>query len=95
MILTENDYETLASQIEEGEDYATLDKDGESLEVHYECEEDAYQEDDYFNGTGAWVVTAINLQILNVECVDEDGNPTDCDLDETRLYRELKEQKID
>lgn len=94
MILTEDDYETLASQIEEGEDYAILDKDGESLEVHYQCEEDAYQEDDYFVGTGAWVVTAINLQILNVECVDDEGNPTECDLDEMKLYRELKEQKI-
>lgn len=94
MILTDDDYETLASQIEEGEDYATLDKDGECLEVHYECEEDAYQEDDYFNGTGAWVTTAVNLQVLDVTCTDDDGNLTDTDFDDYKLYKTVREQKV-
>lgn len=94
MILTEDDYETLASQIEEGEDYAILDKDNESLEVHYQCEEDAYKEDDYYNGTGAWVITAVNLQVLNVTCTDDDGNPTDTDFDDYKLYKTVKEQRV-
>lgn len=94
MKLTEDDYEALASQIEEGEDYAILDKDGEELEVHYQCEEDAYQEDDYYNGTGAWVVTAINVRILNVSCTNEDGEQVDVDLDECKLYQEVKAQKV-
>ena len=95
MKLTEDDYEALASQIEEGEDYAILDKDGEELEVHYQCEEDAYQEDDYYNGTGAWVVTAINVRILNVSCTNEDGDEVDNDFDEWKLYQEVRAQKVD
>lgn len=94
MTLTDNDYEILANQIDEGEGYATLTKDDEELEVHYQCEEDAYREDDYFNGTGAWVVTAINLRVLNVQCINADGDPTPTDFDEDRLYKELHEQRI-
>lgn len=94
MTLTDEDYEALASQIEEGEDYAILDKDGEELEVHYQCEEDSYCEDDYYNGTGAWVTTAINLQVLNVSCVNEDGEQVDHDLNDWKLYKELKAQKV-
>lgn len=94
MTLNDDDYDILVSQIEEGEDYAYLDKDGEYLEVHYQCEEDAYCEDDYYNGTGAWVVNAINLQILNVSCVNEYGEQVDCDLDDWKLYQEVKAQKV-
>lgn len=94
MILTDEDYEVLASQVEEGEDYAILDKDNEELEIHYECEEDAYQEDDYYNGTGAWVVTAINVRVLNVSCVNEDGEQVDTNFDEWKLEKEVKAQKV-
>lgn len=94
MILTDEDYEVLASQIEEGEGYAILDKDGVELEIHYKCEEDAYQEDDYYNGTGAWVVTAINMRVLNVSCVNEDGEQVDTDFDDWELEKEVKAQKV-
>ena len=94
MTLTDNDYEILANQIDEGEDYATLTKGDEELEVHYQCDEDAYREDDYFNGTGAWVVTAINLRVLNVQCINADGDPTPTDFDEDKLYKELHVQRI-
>lgn len=94
MTLTDEDYEVLASQIEEGEGYAILDKDGVELEIHYKCEKDAYQEDDYYNGTGAWVVTAINMRVLNVSCVNEDGEQVDTDFDDWELEKEVKAQKV-
>lgn len=95
MRLTDKDYEALAYQVEEGEDFATLEKDGEELEIRYECEEDSYQEDDYLNGTGAWVTTAVNLRVLNVSCTNEDGDEVDNDFDEWKLYQEVRAQKVD
>ena len=81
MRLTDKDYETLAYQVEEGEDFATLEKDGEELEIRYECEEDSYQE--------------VNLRVLNVSCTNEDGDEVDNDFDEWKLYQEVRAQKVD
>lgn len=92
--LTEDDYEELASQVEEGEGVATIDKDGNEINVSYCYEEDAYQEDDYYNGTGAWVVTGCNLSVEGVECYDYDGNMIDVELDELKLYSIVREQRI-
>lgn len=51
---------------------------------------DGYTEDDYFNGTGAWVTTYVAVRIGNVEAYDEDGNEVEvtCDLTEIERYAE-------
>ena len=51
---------------------------------------DGYSEDDYFNGTGAWVTTYVAVRIGNVEAYDEEGNEVEvtCDLTEIERYAE-------
>ena len=51
---------------------------------------DGYCEDDYFNGTGAWVTTYVSVCIDSVEAYDEDGNEVDvtCSLTEIERYAE-------
>lgn len=51
---------------------------------------DGYCEDDYFNGTGAWVTTYVSVCIDSVEAYDEDGNEVEvtCDLTEIERYAE-------
>ena len=51
---------------------------------------DGYSEDDYFNGTGAWVTTYVSVYIDSVEAYDEDGNEVDvtCNLAEIERYAE-------
>lgn len=48
---------------------------------------DGYCEDDYFNGTGAWVTTYASVCIDSVEAYDEDGNEVDVDCDFTEIER--------
>lgn len=51
---------------------------------------DGYSEDDYFNGTGAWVTTYVSVCIDSVEAYDEDGNEVEviCNLTEIERYAE-------
>lgn len=51
---------------------------------------DGYPEDDYFNGTGAWVTTYVSVYIDSVEVYDEDGNEVEviCNLTEIKRYAE-------
>ena len=51
---------------------------------------DGYSEDDYFNGTGAWVTTYVSVYIDSVEAYDEDGNEVEviCNLTEIKRYAE-------
>ena len=51
---------------------------------------DGYSEDDYFNGTGAWVTTSAYVNIDSVEAYDEDGNEVEviCNLAEIERYAE-------
>lgn len=97
MTLTDTDYRDLAEQICEGEDVAIIDSD-EHLEVHYDYEEEGYREDDfncgYGNGTGAWVITAVYLDIRGWSCTDENDEETDCDFDEDKLYDYLKALRV-
>lgn len=51
---------------------------------------DGYQEDDYFNGTGAWVTTYVSVCIDSVEAYDEDGNEIDVDCDLTEIERSVE-----
>ena len=62
------------------------------LVVDGSFEIDGYCEDDYFNGTGAWVTTNVFVCIHNVEAYDEDGNEieADCSLTEIERYAECE-----
>ena len=51
---------------------------------------DGYCEDDYFNGTGAWVTTYVSVCIDSVEAYDEDGNEVDVDCDLTEIERSVE-----
>ena len=87
MTLTTSDYMTIASQIEEGKGSVEFEKDNENLFFDYSYEIEGYVEDDYFNGTGAFVETSSSLYIENVESVNEDGDETTNDFCESELEK--------
>lgn len=52
------------------------------VEVSGRYELDGYREDDYFNGTGAWVTTYVSVVVedCTVYTYDEDGEETENDI---------------
>ena len=54
----------------------------------YSLEE--YQENDYFNGTGAWVCTDADVKIDSIIYCDEEGNELDLPFDESDLECEIR-----
>lgn len=52
----------------------------------YTLSVDGYTEDDYFNGTGAFIETSKELNVQDVESYTEQGERTANDFNETRLY---------
>lgn len=87
MILTMNDYNEISSMIEEGNGTVEYEKDGEILYVDYNYEIDGYVENDYFNGTGAFVETSFDFYINEVECYNEDGEAAESNFDEYTLCK--------
>lgn len=85
MILTTSDYMTIASQIEEGKGSVEFEKENEILFFDYSYEIEGYVEDDYFNGTGAFIRTSSSLCIENVESYNEDGEETSNNFNESEL----------
>lgn len=87
MTLTTSDYISIASQIEEGKGSVEFEKENEILCFDYSYEIEGYVEDDYFNGTGAFIETSSSLYIENVESVNEDGDETTNDFCESELEK--------
>lgn len=87
MTLTTSDYIAIASQIEEGKGLVEFEKENEILCFDYSYEIEGYVEDDYFNGTGAFIETSSSLYIENVESVNEDGDETTNDFCELELEK--------
>lgn len=87
MTLTTSDYIAIASQIEEGKGLVEFEKENEILCFDYSYEIEGYVEDDYFNGTGAFIETSSLLYIENVESVNEDGDETTNDFCESELEK--------
>lgn len=85
MILTTSDYMTIASQIEEGKGSVEFEKENEILFFDYSYEIEGYVEDDYFNGTGAFIRTSSSLYIENVESYNVDGEETSNNFNESEL----------
>lgn len=87
MNLTASDYMYIASQIEVGKGSIEFEKDNETLFLDYSYDVDGYVEDDYFNGTGAFVETSSSLNIENVESFNKDGDETTNNFCESELER--------
>ncbi len=85
MTLTTKDYYEIASQIEDGSNSIEFEKDGETLFIECTLESDGYVEDDYYNGTGAYVETFRALYVESVESYNEDGEQTANSFDEATL----------
>lgn len=85
MMLTTSDYMTIASQIEEGKGSVEFEKENEILFFDYSYEIEGYVEDDYFNGTGAFIETSSSLYIEGVESFNEDGEETSNNFNESEL----------
>lgn len=89
--------ETLASEI-----YRAIEGDKGTFSVEVETENgvmicadgsfeiDGYREDDYFNGTGAWVATYVSVRVETVEAYDEDGEPVEIDCDLSEIERSVE-----
>ena len=87
MNLTASDYMDIASQIEVGKGSIEFEKESEILFFDYSYEIEGYVEDDYFNGTGAFIETSSSLYIEGVESFNEDGEETSNDFSESELER--------
>lgn len=89
MTLTKADYQNIYNQmdLEPGKGYVEYEKDGETLCIDYSYEEEGYAEDDYYNGTGAWVATYQSLCVESVESYNEDGDEAKNDFDDRILER--------
>lgn len=77
----------IASQIEVGKGSIEFEKDNETLFLDYTYDVDGYVEDDYFNGTGAFVEISSSLNIENVESFNNDGDETSNNFCESELEK--------
>lgn len=87
MILADEDYKIMRGMVDEDSTSFEYEKDGEVLFVDYTLEVDGYFEDDFSNGTGAWVETDRYFAVTGAVSFDSDGAPTDNDFDASRLEK--------
>ena len=87
MELTSTDYRTISEKISEGKNYVEYTKGNETISIECRLEIEGYYENDYFNGTGAFVETDKYLYVENVESWNEEGDDTKNDFDEDELLR--------
>lgn len=85
MELTSNDYRAISEKISEGSNYVEYSKGNETIAIECKLETDGYCEDDYFNGTGAFIETSKELCIDSVESWNNDGCVTENDFDGNEL----------
>lgn len=86
MTLTSIDYQNIANMIEVGSGTIEYTKGNEILFIDYIYTEEGYDEDDYFNGTGAYVVTTRFLSVGAVDCFNDDGEAARADFCESQLH---------
>ena len=70
------------------------DDNGNTLIVSGRYEIEKYQEDDYFNGTGAWITTDAEIEISELDYYDEDGEPIELDINVYELERKVRNELI-
>lgn len=84
------DYEQIARLVaQEKEGRGVIHYSDWDVEVVYYTETSGYIEDDYFNGTGAWVTTSTHVDIISIECGDISVEYDDKEL-EACIRRELQ-----
>lgn len=80
LTLSHKDNEMIAQEIASYENGKhTLYYSDFEIQVNFRCEVSGYTENDYFNGTGAWVATSAEVTIISIECGDIE---VDCDTNE-------------
>lgn len=77
----------IASQIEVGNGSIEYEKENEILCFDYSYDVEGYVEDNYFNGTGAFIETSSSLYIENVKSFNEDGDETSNNFCESELEK--------
>ena len=90
MRLNDFDYIEIASMVETGKWSLEYEKDNETLSMEYQYDERGYHEDDYNCGTGAFVVTDRNLNVIYVESYDDNGHVTENDFNQKTLLSFIK-----
>lgn len=87
MELTSNDYKAISDMISEGKNSLEYKKGDETISIEYNLDIEGYEENDYYNGTGAFVETSKNLYVENVESWNEEGDDTSNDFNENELLK--------
>lgn len=94
MRLENSDYDAILSKIDTTDSYLQeieYEKGNETLFLTVQVRTDGYEEDDYLNGTGAFVATDTDVDIDNVVSCNEDGD-TDNDFDAEKLKEMIYEE---
>lgn len=65
--LEQKDYDAIAEMIAMATDENSIFYD-DIIQVCYSVEVDGYREDDYYDGTGAYVTTSVDVNISDVKC---------------------------
>lgn len=87
MKLTSNDYKAIAAKISEGSNNVEYTKGNETIAIDCYLEIEGYVENDYYNGTGAFVETSKEFYVDNVESWNDEGDDTSNDFKEEELHR--------
>ena len=69
-----------------------VEADDTLIMVDGSFEIDGYREDDYFNGTGAYIVTDVHVNIDNVAAYNEDGDEIEIDCDTLAIEKEVEKR---
>lgn len=74
--LTNSDYQAIANMIASSQEYdeqtsEIVESNNMLFEVHFKKSVQGYVEDDYYNGTGAWVCTSADVSLYDIICLDE------------------------
>lgn len=81
MKLSIKDYYIIAELMQRGNLYVEFLKGSETLFVYFSVETSNRRE----ASTGGWITTSAIVTINDIECYDEDGVHTICDVDENNL----------
>ena len=87
MVLTSEDYLNIANMVEEGGSCLEFEKGDELLHIEYTFKTEGYVEDDYFNGTGAFIETSRLFRIDSAVVTDGTGEEKVAVVDEDRISK--------
>lgn len=87
MVLTEKDYENIAAKISEGSNSIDYDKGDETLHIDCVFETEGSWEDDFYNGTGAYIELYRRFFVEKARVYAEDGIPKPIEIDEAKLEK--------